>query len=56
MSSDDKIILALVGTVVMLIGVLFALDQLDAARYYDCIYTIKSAGLSPADLLVLCER
>ena len=56
MSSDDKITLVLVGMAVMLIGVLFAHGQLESARYYDCIYTIKSAGLSPADLLVLCER
>ena len=57
MDKFDKIMLALALTflICLLTGV-FMRGFVTEARYYQCVYNIKSAGLTPTDLKAVCER
>lgn len=55
-NSELRLAAIIVGMVLCIFSIIFFDAQLEAARYYECVYTIKGASVSPADIQVICER
>jgi len=53
----DKIVYATIAASVAIVcTLLFATAQLRAERYYKCVYTFKTVGVTPTDLQAICLR
>ena len=56
MNTEDKMFcIALAIFVTVFVLLLFVSKWISAANYYDCVYNIKSAGLTPTDIKAICE-
>jgi len=60
MTDEDKRWLAVLGAVlgafVVFLVIIETSNAVKRTAYYQCVYNIKSVGITPTDIKAICER